>query len=628
MMLKAALQCAGLQLSPPDLQFVCEVIDPASHPTHSSSKPFLYEVVANARTSLDVDKADYLSRDCHNIGMATNLRHDRLIHNCRVIDGHLCFNSKEVYNLYELFHTRYSLFKQVYSHRVSKAIEYMITDVLLLADPHLRISAAIHSPERYLALTDCVLKQIEVSQDEELQAARALIRRIRQRRLYRLVEEAIVPIALSDMPDVTAEELLAGQSLVPASDVVVENLRIHYAMREKNPVDSIRFFDKSDLHTSYAIPKAKVSHVMPQHFHERLLRVYLKDTEDASPSKPKFAQVKASTIAWLKAHDCVSPVITRTASGALLRARAHSFLRPIDEAERAEEESAAAGGDGQPGRRGAPAMRLRPQAALGDSASPPPSHAHVAARLRRLTGLADEEQRRGGGAAEDGDEAFRGQGGLKRRREDSSGAGSVGSASSAGSGAEAAAPSRAAHAPSLSPPSPSPSPSPTAFASSQSPSPSPDGGAAVPPPPVPSSRRTSMDPPSPLLSHPHAHYHLNPTLACHMPQLPHSSIVSNSTPPASPPHRTLSPSPSSSHRHSEWKRLKGMDGLMMTHGGVASLSSSHSPHLSPQSPRSPALLRGGQAVLPPPALSAAPPTQPPPPPPQPLHSQPAAATAH
>ena len=35
----------------------------------------------------------------HNLGMSTNLKHDRLIQHCRVIDNEICFNSKEVYNL-------------------------------------------------------------------------------------------------------------------------------------------------------------------------------------------------------------------------------------------------------------------------------------------------------------------------------------------------------------------------------------------------------------------------------------------------------------------------------------------------------------------------------------------------
>lgn len=44
----------------------------------------------------------------------------------------LCICCLLGYTIYEMFHSRYSLFKQVYSHRVAKSVEYMVTDVLLL----------------------------------------------------------------------------------------------------------------------------------------------------------------------------------------------------------------------------------------------------------------------------------------------------------------------------------------------------------------------------------------------------------------------------------------------------------------------------------------------------------------
>lgn len=47
----------------------------------------------------------------------------------------------------------YSLFKQVYSHRVGKAVEYMICDILKLANKVLKISDKIYKPEEYLTLT-------------------------------------------------------------------------------------------------------------------------------------------------------------------------------------------------------------------------------------------------------------------------------------------------------------------------------------------------------------------------------------------------------------------------------------------------------------------------------------------
>ena len=52
----------------------------------------------------------------------------------RVVDGKICYPAKEVMNVYQLFNTRFTLFKSVYCHRVAKAIEYMITDILCEAD--------------------------------------------------------------------------------------------------------------------------------------------------------------------------------------------------------------------------------------------------------------------------------------------------------------------------------------------------------------------------------------------------------------------------------------------------------------------------------------------------------------
>jgi len=83
----------------------------------------------------------------------------------RVIGDQICWHHKEVYNLYELYHTRFSLFKRVYTHRVGKAIEYMLTDALLAADSVMGISSAIFHGEDYLHLTDDIIRQIERSKD-------------------------------------------------------------------------------------------------------------------------------------------------------------------------------------------------------------------------------------------------------------------------------------------------------------------------------------------------------------------------------------------------------------------------------------------------------------------------------
>jgi hypothetical protein len=55
-----------------------------------------------------------------NRALLTHLRYDsgRLLQYSRVFGDEICFHAKESFNLYELFHTRYSLFKQVCAHPV------------------------------------------------------------------------------------------------------------------------------------------------------------------------------------------------------------------------------------------------------------------------------------------------------------------------------------------------------------------------------------------------------------------------------------------------------------------------------------------------------------------------------
>ena len=124
-------------------------------------------------------------RDCHNIGMKSSVDAMRLITFTRIVDNQLCFNQKEAFNLYEVFHIRYSLFKRVYTHKVGKAIEFMITDALIKADKVLKISETVNDMHKYTLLDDTILNEIERTTDPQLAEARGILMRLRKRDLYR-----------------------------------------------------------------------------------------------------------------------------------------------------------------------------------------------------------------------------------------------------------------------------------------------------------------------------------------------------------------------------------------------------------------------------------------------------------
>ncbi|KAM6961195.1 deoxynucleoside triphosphate triphosphohydrolase SAMHD1-like [Aplochiton taeniatus] len=65
---------------------------------HDLERSFLYEIVANSNTGIDVDKMDYFARDCHHLGMQCNFDHNRYFLLARVLklEGkqHICIKDK------------------------------------------------------------------------------------------------------------------------------------------------------------------------------------------------------------------------------------------------------------------------------------------------------------------------------------------------------------------------------------------------------------------------------------------------------------------------------------------------------------------------------------------------------
>ncbi|KAM4738332.1 deoxynucleoside triphosphate triphosphohydrolase SAMHD1-like [Anableps anableps] len=149
--LEDEMRSNGLNL-PNDLEFIKELIDPKNWDEDTKkwpfkgrdeNKSFLYDIVANKRNGIDVDKWDYFARDCHYLGIKSSFDYRRLIMFARVCEWNcrreICFRDKEVFNLYDMFYTRYSLHRRAYQHKVANSIEWMITDAFLIADQHIQI---------------------------------------------------------------------------------------------------------------------------------------------------------------------------------------------------------------------------------------------------------------------------------------------------------------------------------------------------------------------------------------------------------------------------------------------------------------------------------------------------------
>ncbi|KAJ3288166.1 SAM domain and HD [Borealophlyctis nickersoniae] len=292
------------------LQFIKDLIHGEPRGDYPQSKKlYLFEIVANKRNSVDVDKFDYIQRDCHNVGLKSSVDAGRLLMASRVIDNEICYHEKDAMNLYELFHTRFSLFNRIYTHKVSKAIEYMVVDILLAADKYFKISQSVDNMEDYCQITDCLLREIERSKVPELEKARKILQRIRKRDLYRLAD--MVRFPLPRAPEKFRNEVITAQTIVEhqfegdglrESDVIVEWLRLNYAMGPRNPVDSISFFSKWESSKKFHIKRENISTLIPETFEETVLRVYTRDDRKRKQVQAAFRRL----IAEVNQNDMLS----------------------------------------------------------------------------------------------------------------------------------------------------------------------------------------------------------------------------------------------------------------------------------------------------------------------------------
>ncbi|CAJ0759025.1 6586_t:CDS:10 [Entrophospora sp. SA101] len=297
-----------IDLNPEEVKLIKSLItgkDPSRNKSENSGREFLFDIVANKRNSIDVDKFDYLERDCYNIGIKSSYDSSRLMKFSRVIDDQICYSHKESHNIYELFHTRYSLHKKVYQHPVATAIDHMLADALVMANDVFKFSESIFDPSEYLKLDDSILNQIEFSKDKRLKDSQEILKRIRKRQLYKLVDELLIPSSMEDkITKKHIEDLMAlNRSDFHEEDIIVHKHKINYSKKSDNPVDSVKFYkkhcDKDRNETSY---------LAPEQFEEVVIRIYTKKPDQLGKIQNAFRDL-------IKKHYSITTASTDYSSG-------------------------------------------------------------------------------------------------------------------------------------------------------------------------------------------------------------------------------------------------------------------------------------------------------------------------
>ncbi|XP_028072165.1 deoxynucleoside triphosphate triphosphohydrolase SAMHD1 homolog isoform X2 [Camellia sinensis] len=277
----------NIDIDPESLKKVKEMIIASSEnaPSKSSKeKRFLYDIVANGRNGIDVDKFDYIVRDSRACGLGCSFHFQRLLENMRVIDDEICYRAKEHLTIHKLFSSRADLHRTVYMHAKVKAIELMFVDALQKTNDYFGLASSIQDPAEYWKLDDSIIKRIETSSDQQLKESRDLIQRIRRRDLYQFCNEFAVPKdKLEHFKNVTAQDIICSQKTGSATlkeeDVAVSNVKIDLTHGRKNPVERINFFKDYESNEKFHIQDERISHLLPAYYQDMIVRVYSKKPE-------------------------------------------------------------------------------------------------------------------------------------------------------------------------------------------------------------------------------------------------------------------------------------------------------------------------------------------------------------
>ncbi|XP_028676385.1 deoxynucleoside triphosphate triphosphohydrolase SAMHD1-like isoform X1 [Erpetoichthys calabaricus] len=273
-----------------EINFIKEMINvPEACKGRDDKKSFLYEIVSNKETGIDVDKFDYFARDCHHLGIQSGFDYQRYIEFARVCKFNgkwrICTRDKEAFNLYELFSIRKSLFKRVYYHKTTCSIELMISDALKLADPVLNLSSSINNMEKYQTLTDDIYNQILFyeGKDSKMIEAKEILERIEKRQLYKFMTK----IQISKDGEIDKKVKMAEEDLTQRDpkNFIVKTYKISYGMGNKNPIDQVGFYKPDNPSKAEKIEINKVSPMLPQIFQEEVLRVYYRGDDIETAKK-------------------------------------------------------------------------------------------------------------------------------------------------------------------------------------------------------------------------------------------------------------------------------------------------------------------------------------------------------
>lgn len=151
---------------------------------------------------LGADRMDFVLRDAYFSGVRYygTVPMDRIIRNSAILKKNdadvLSYNVKTIDDMYTVLFGRFMMYKNVYFHKTSRAVDMMIQDLLRHSIKPLNLKTYLEDLDEFVKLTDDFvihriefLHDFEKKDDDDIRKAYEIIKRLRKRDLWKLVVE-------------------------------------------------------------------------------------------------------------------------------------------------------------------------------------------------------------------------------------------------------------------------------------------------------------------------------------------------------------------------------------------------------------------------------------------------------
>ena len=243
-----------------DIEFMRELLNPdMTKYQHKHPNFWMFQIVANKESGLDVDKIDYLIRDSCVVGIDIN-KEDiyRLIDSARIEDNVIMFPYKPFYckTIFNLFETRFKLHKTLYQHPTVRGIELQIMDALYENKKEMTgVLTEGEFPnhiEYFCSLDDSIIEKIQYHR----KPGNELITALKERKIYTLV-------GTFTREEDTKKMLVGG---------IVDPVKLSYNSEGTNPMKNILFFEDDSIHGADPL-----TYIEPKTYCLKFVRLYSKD---------------------------------------------------------------------------------------------------------------------------------------------------------------------------------------------------------------------------------------------------------------------------------------------------------------------------------------------------------------